>query len=382
MLLITASALGGCASSGSDQPRVDANLPDLPDATTRRPANVGVTAPIEKAFSDDNAEKSFAKSEFIANDFLSVIERVPEFEAGRSKFSASLPRTRYGEILMEQMRQSGYTLVLGSSPELPALSYRVELPTEDAQDLHTFYVSVGKVHLKRSYEIVDGRIAPVTQMLMAGVDASRLRPLKPARQSNERLAAQSQHEQSNERAVVQAIPSRPKVEVSPFVTSPALASNEQDAENIDVPYLNGLLVKDEDWNPLETNMFVTGSSVYDPLFADAANGYSEISSRVLVFPNDSLVLGRQNKNYLLNLADKMQPGTDIVRVIGCSHGQTNLVEGNQKLARGRAVRVREELVLAGVQGEAVLHEACWAPEHFDEVMPRRGVVVMHLRENN
>lgn len=382
LLLLAACAVSGCATVGPDQPLADAIESTVPEVVVQRPAQTGGANLPSPTPNGDGSDKDFANSEFIANDFLSVIQRVPEFIAGQTSFSATLPRTRYGEILMEQLRQSGYTIVLGQSPELPALSYRVELPSGIEQNLHTFYVSVGKVHFKRSYEVVDNRIAPVTEMLMAGVDTNRLRPLTPSRQTGALSAARAP-EPSQEVVVASATKPPPaRLVPSPFAPDPALAPSTGNSADVNAADLNRLLIADEDWNPLDSNLYLTVTSVYDPLFSDASNGYDEISSDVLIFPNDSLVLGKDNKNYLVVLAGKLQSDTDVIRVIGCSHGKTDVVEGNQKLARGRAIRVKDELVLAGVDDSAVLHEACWAPRHFDEVMPRRGVVVMHLREQS
>jgi len=383
-------AISGCATNASVQPPLDTTESSIlaessiPGTTALpSPAMVKTVLPVDKS-TVEAGDKHFAKSELIANDFLKVILRVPEFAAGQTSFSASLPRTRYGEILMEQLRQAGYTIVLGQSPELPELSYRVELPADGVQDMHTFFVSVGKVHLKRSYEIVENRVAPVSEMLIAGIDTSRLNPLQPAQQleafsSAPKPAPEPAPEQSVGEVVVESA-NTPTQEPSPFEPETSDVFGPGATADVDASDLNALLLDDKDWNPLDTNLYETGITVYEPLFDDASVDYQEISSQVLVFPNDSLVLGKQNKTILGNLAGQLQSGTDIVRVIGCSHGKTDVVEGNQKLARGRAVRVRDELVLAGVESSAVLHEACWAPRHYDEVMPRRGVVVKHLRE--
>lgn len=311
----------------------------------------------ETAQSDGQTfDESFSKSEFIANDFLAVIVRVKEFIPGTTQFTASLPRTRYGEILMEGVRQAGFNILLGPDSHRPRLSYDIDLPSGDPQNLHTFYVSVGHVHLKRSYEIVDDRIAPASAMLMAGLEFSDLRPV----------------------GVDSVSSRRPQPVESSSEDYPDTNSGLSDLK---VPHLNRLLSSDTAWNPLESNMYESRTSVYEPLFADSSATYTELSSQILVFPNDSLILGDENKLYLRQLVDRMQAGRDVIRIIGCSHGKTNLNDGNQRLARGRAVRVREELLHAGVDDASILHEACWANQHFDEMMPRRGVVIMHLRDN-
>jgi len=98
-------------------------------------------------------------------------------------------------------------------------------------------------------------------------------------------------------------------------------------------------------------------------------------SGVLVFPNDSLRLGAANKSYIVNLAKTFDPETEIFSVIGCSHGKSAIENGNEILANGRANRVKEALMLAGVGEQYIYDEGCWAPQVFDDVMPRRGVLL-------
>jgi len=82
---------------------------------------------------------------------------------------------------------------------------------------------------------------------------------------------------------------------------------------------------------------------------------------------------------LRKLGGRFDPVTDVISVIGCSHGRTNLKNGNAYLATQRAERVKEELLLVGIDANKVLSEGCWANKHFDK-MPARGVVVSHRRK--
>ena len=114
-------------------------------------------------------------------------------------------------------------------------------------------------------------------------------------------------------------------------------------------------------------------------FASVFKQYDDISNLTLIFPNDSLFLGDRNSNILKNLAEEINPVTDIISIIGCSHGRTALENGNQLLAEGRTNRVAESLLFAGVKPDLILTEACWASEYWDEMAPRRGVMVTHKR---
>jgi len=95
-----------------------------------------------------------------------------------------------------------------------------------------------------------------------------------------------------------------------------------------------------------------------------------------------MVLGKENKIKLQKLAERVNAETDIISVIGCSHGTTAIKNGNQILAEGRTLRVTESLMFTGLNPDLILDEACWAGVHWDEVMPRRGVIVTHKRRIN
>ena len=114
-------------------------------------------------------------------------------------------------------------------------------------------------------------------------------------------------------------------------------------------------------------------------FTSVFKQYDDISNLTLIFPNDSLFLGDRNSDILMSLAEEINPSTDIISIIGCSHGRTALENGNQLLAEGRTDRVAESLLFAGVQPDLILTEACWASEYWDEMAPRRGVMVTHKR---
>ena len=127
--------------------------------------------------------------------------------------------------------------------------------------------------------------------------------------------------------------------------------------------------------PQDSNVRDLEQSNYARLF----DAYYDIEQQTLFFPNDSLRLGSENKRKLSELADRINPDTDIVSVIGCSHGQSDIPNGNQVLAEGRTQRVTESLMIAGLDPELILDEACWASEYWDEMAPRRGVMITHKR---
>ena len=117
-------------------------------------------------------------------------------------------------------------------------------------------------------------------------------------------------------------------------------------------------------------------------FASELAEFETVRREVMIFPNDSLVMGPRNKRMARTMLGQFDDKTDVISIIGCSHGNTALDNGNEVLANGRATRVKEEFVLAGVDANKLLDEGCWASIHFNDNLPRRGVVVTHKRLAN
>jgi len=114
-------------------------------------------------------------------------------------------------------------------------------------------------------------------------------------------------------------------------------------------------------------------------FSEVFAGYEDVQKDILIFPNDSLRLGTENKTLIQQYADGLDPDRDVLSVIGCSHGRSKVKNGNQLLAIGRANRVKEALIFAGLDHKLIFEEGCWDKEHY-EAMPARGVVLTHKRK--
>ncbi len=116
-------------------------------------------------------------------------------------------------------------------------------------------------------------------------------------------------------------------------------------------------------------------------FASVLENHDKIYRQVIVFGNDSMVLGSTNKSLIDQFVDNEIREGDVVSLIGCSNGPTSLEIGNEGLALGRAQRVTEALTSRGVPRENVLDEGCWAPVSAQDRFPNRGVVMELWRSN-
>lgn len=120
------------------------------------------------------------------------------------------------------------------------------------------------------------------------------------------------------------------------------------------------------------NVFNGDPSAFTSLLDD----YNRIVREFVIFPNDSKNLGRPGKLLVKKLISRFSENSDIIGITGCSNGSTKLAIGNEGLALGRANRIADELVAAGVSRDKIFDEGCWSPTAGGAPgFPNRGVVI-------
>ena len=240
----------------------------------------------------------------------------------------------------------------------------------------TYQLSIDDVKIKRDYIITDQHISPASSLFVKGADPSNIRLNDHIFETGFQVSSDSTQgiNGSSDEVIVSAV-DRPAVNVAQPTTTtettPAPTGNKVMPKGIDSIFqTSGGATRQKG------NVYDLGASNYSNIFAN----YTDLSRAILTFGNDEYrVLGKQNKAKIMQLVGDFQQSTDIFSVIGCSHGTSNVVaEGgdpNALLALGRASRVKEELLIVGIPEEKILDEGCWSVVHYDDVMPRRGVVV-------
>lgn len=116
-------------------------------------------------------------------------------------------------------------------------------------------------------------------------------------------------------------------------------------------------------------------------FGSLLDDYSRVIAASVIFPNDSMRLGNSGRLKIEVFLDGFDEESDLIRVVGCSNGKTNLAIGNEGLALGRAERVTQELLARGVTRSHILDEGCWGPQPIGQRFPSRGVVLELYRES-
>ncbi len=120
----------------------------------------------------------------------------------------------------------------------------------------------------------------------------------------------------------------------------------------------------------------------DSNFASILDDYEQVDRQIIVFGDDSMILGDTNKQLIDQFVDDKLSQKDVISLVGCSNGPTALEIGNEGLALGRAKRVTEALMARGVTRERILDEGCWAPVRAGDRFPSRGVVLELWRDQS
>lgn len=291
----------------------------------------------------------------ISDNLVNTAAQFPHLNPLLATVQIDKPRTRFDKQVHRELAQRGYKLEeVGVGDGINVVKSQVRrVPGEDGKVQNLYVLAIGKVSVERAYETLAQKTVPISEQVVRG--------------SEERTVSLNDD--------IFEVPNSPFSKV---------AFKDYDGPQIkDVlkpdPSARGIgLWRSPKQNAVKRNVYETMASNYRDVFS----GYEDIDQRILVFPNDSLRLGDVNKGIIERFVENMDPETDVLSVIGCSHGNTEIANGNSLLALGRANRVKEAFLFSGISHDQVLEEGCWAPQTFDEVMPQRGVVLTLKRRSD
>lgn len=304
---------------------------------------VGLKAPWDKEPRPDY--------DLIAENLVNSLAQFPHLNPLMATVQVAPPRSRFEREVEGELRERGFKVERVKGHEgLNRVTPEIRQVKTDTGVQDLYVLSVGQLSVERQYDVVASKTVPVSEQIIRG---TRERKIKLDDEIFE--APDSQYS-----AVAFKSYEGPGID-------DMLAPPEPSA----LDWFNR-----EEPTVIKQNMYETMTSNYRGVFS----GFEDVDQSILVFPNDSLRLGDVNKSIIERYVAEMDPDTDVLSVIGCSHGETNISNGNSLLALGRANRVKEALLFSGLEHDKILEEGCWAPQLFDEVMPRRGVVLTLKRQ--
>ncbi|NND91523.1 MAG: hypothetical protein HKN42_11730 [Granulosicoccus sp.] len=342
--------LGACAL-----PATTPDQPDIPVAIARS-STVQDTA-------TNTARPVSATDRTMLNNLAVVIAQIfnPVETTVQINKSNTDPTTQY---IIATLGEMGFGIQRVSADQ--GANYLSYTRRENDQNLVAVSIAVGGVVVSRAYQLI-GRnvVAPASVMRVSGTRA----PITVQDVASSRFEVRDPS-----LSQVQYVASLGLDEQAPVISliTPMLVDSVA-SQSTSGPSLQAL-----NSNKIEVNNLFYGNT---STFSSILEGYERIDRQIIVFGNDSLVLGDVNKQLIDQFVDTQLRHRDIINLVGCSNGPTALDIGNEGLALGRARRVTEALLARGVLRDQILDEGCWAPTSAGDRFPGRGVVLELWRRN-
>lgn len=277
--------------------------------------------------------------DLVARNLILSLVQVPQLYPSATMVQIDVRGARGFEAHVHaRLADAGYgvqRVVGGEGPNAVTVS------VENGSDFsRTYSLTIATFSITRSYGQRGGRTVPLSAQYLEGVETQGI-------------------------AIDDSMFEGRRIDLYSTIVSGPITDRAAPVEAIDDAGLadSGGLIKQNMYKTLESN------------YADLLTDYEEVRQDVLVFADDSLRLGDTNKSIVESYARELQPETDVVSVIGCSHGKSSINNGNEVLALGRAGRVKEAFLFAGISHTRVWEEGCWSAQEFSDVMPARGVLL-------
>lgn len=332
--------------------------------------------------------------DLVSSDFINALKQLPDTPPANT--TVALLQSSSSDVFIQSMyralERNGYGtrwVEDGDSPFL--LQYRKDSETQNKLTVRDVYeVAVGFVEMRRTYLTDAGnKVRPASPLYVRGTDASNIRLNDDIfdTPANKPVAKIDSVQGKGENSLVTGSVTG-SATGSQTGSSTALSASDgytvtlQDGTVLppEANPLSGTVASGYPANviamplvalPRVENVFELGVSNFEDVLA----GYRKVSEKVMTFPNDSLRMGPANKVLIDNLVERFDSQQDLFSVVGCSLGPTDVIGGNAALALGRASRVVESLLFAGVPPERILDEGCWAGHSPDKTLPSRAVVL-------
>jgi len=344
------------------------------------------------------------QARLVARDFVSALTQLRGFTPTNTMLQVRPPATPFGEELTDELRRAGFGLQMVAEDDSGPLLVSYDAKAFEADDAGRsvgYRLRVGAIELGREYEVRGGRVFPMTALSVRGTRISES-PLDNAI-FDRNVAAEARTAEPMPEQEPGRVDGTDGVDppMEPSILLPPLDDNRSQAGWQEVSDSGGLQNDavtsrasrpeipraDPDrpatvppargqapieWGPQDV-LSLGGES-----FAAVADGYEIEEQEVLMFSDDSTRLRKANRPRLESLVSSFDPATEVITVLGASHGPTGMPGRNRALAIGRADRIRVELLALGLDPDKVIEGGSWSTEKSPGL--DRGVIVsVHRR---
>jgi len=326
--------------------------------------------------SDDNvadpnqiAEVSFDSdvldSDKIVQNLVFSIIQIESLHPFKTTLQMKEPRGELAKLVKTRFEDAGYGIQYVESDQgVNYVRHSAQSSVSEEADTTTYRITVGDVSVERDYILSGDLTAPDSELRVTG-----------AYEQDIHLNDDVFGDEFAETEFTEVVFDETDVPVIITVADRDISFEKQLFAENEEP---ATALAPESGNSFARAVMQNVRTIMGSNFSEMFSSYQDIEQDVLIFPNDSLRLGGENKTVIQKYADNVNPDTDVLSVIGCSHGRSKVKNGNQLLAIGRANRVKEALIFAGLDQKLIFEEGCWDKEHY-EPMPARGVVITHKR---
>ena len=307
---------------------------------------------------DTTTNDTVNASNSMLEDVLSVMPQLIEPRTNSIQFGPNADELDI--IAASNLAKAGYGIQRVSADQ--GINFFIADQFKNDDGVTTMRVSIGELEVTRLYTIQKGEVVPIGPFELAGTRAT-------VDLTKSKLAARSNS------AIVNNIEYTAIAPIDGGIPTISLLS-EDIIKNVVNQATSGPSRTSVNSTKLEVNNRFYDN---DGTFASLINNRERVAREIIIFPNDSMRLGTEGKRRINKLLSQFSEANDLINVIGCSNGPTNLAIGNEGLALGRASRITQELLTLGVPNRSILDDACWSPNSALESFPSRGVLVVLMR---
>jgi len=270
----------------------------------------------------------------IAINLIFALAQIPDLLPIDTTIQLTTPSTTFGHIVESRLVDAGFG-VRRTTDQIGKYPVKYALTSDESKGGRESRVSlsIGSYEIERNYAITLNSVTPMSPIIMRGYDVNNI-------VMNDDVL----NHVVDGKVITQA-------ELIAYIHAHDHSTDD------DAPVTLAERLSSAEFSELvKQNMYTIMQSNYVGLFKE----FEDVTESVLIFPNDSTRLSDVNKSKIKDIIAKMNPETDVISLIGCSHGSTATQLDNEALATGRANIVKLELVSNGVAFNRVLDEGCWA----------------------
>jgi len=299
----------------------------------------------------------------VAIDLVSAIMQLPDYAPFYTTVQFSPLKTPFGKAVLKAMTRSGFGIQLVPEDQgINYVSYATRQVTSEGGETMEYSVKIKDLEVQRQYQIDGTSIFPLTEIVVSGVQPSRVLV-------NDDIYKVNARGETFPTGVSFRDSDGMVVDQQTSVTRVSNAAGRVTGESISN----------------EQYLVLARASIFtvDRLHGRGSTAYRKedfIANKQLTvrFRPNNMTLGDANKLGIRKMLTAFQEERDIYTITGCSHGRSLMFDGTEQMALLRSQRIKEELLSYGVKHDNLREEGCFQTE-YGETLPPNGVIITHKR---